>query len=141
MEPAAWSVVIAAAALGVAGWGVIVAHRANGRSKDANAIAEKSLAARQRSLPSTWSSVERLAENLIGFRNQSSRDIMVEGVTVEPEIGARTVSFKVPLPTRVEYGDFYPLRLNRMLAGNAEKVILRWRYEDSAETQSAERIL
>jgi hypothetical protein len=141
MELDAWSVVVAAVAVCIAIWGVIVAHRANGRSKEANEISRQSLETQQRSVLPSWSSNESGNRARPVFRNQSSRTIVVERVWAKPGTDAVFFQFVAPLPQRVEYGDVFSAYVSVEGYPVPTHVAIEWRYEDETDTQVSERLL
>ena len=131
----------------IAGWSVIVAHRANGRATEANrlageanGIANESLEAQQKSLPPVWSAVGD-DKSAPAFRNQSGRNVVVERLQIEPGVTAGYVSLRTALPTRVEYGDTFEFSVQRMMGPNPALARIHWRFEDETEVQATERYL
>jgi hypothetical protein len=141
MELDAWSVVVAAVAVGIAVWGVIVAHRANGRSMEANEIARKSLEAQQRSLPPEWSSNESGKWASSSYRNQSSRVIIVERLSTLPEAQNVYIEDDADLPRRVEFGDVLPVDISVEGFPDPTHVVIEWRFEDEDAIHVTERRL
>jgi hypothetical protein len=80
-----------------------------------------------------WGPREELGENVIGFRNQSSRSVVVTKVIVEPEEAAPFVK-DVPRGTRVEYGDVLVVRLDPRLSSPAPRRLeIYWHYDDDQQ--------
>src|SRR5690606_16362407 len=74
---------------------------------EANTLAAEALTVQRSALPPVWSAVELLGEGTVGFRNQSSRAIIVTSIEVEPDEAAPFIEAN-PRPSRVDYGDLLP---------------------------------
>ncbi len=136
MEPTDWIGAIAGVVGVVVAIGaLLVAVRANGRSADANRIAREALEVQRAALPPTWSAIEAIGENVVGFRNQSSRAIIVTSLAVEPDEAAEMV-IADPRPIRVEYGDWLALRVEARYMAAPRGVDIVWRFEDESEETS-----
>lgn len=100
---------------------------------EANALAAEALSVQRAALPPVWSAVELLGEGAVGFRNQSSRAIIVTSIEVEPDQAASFVEAN-PRPSRVDYGDVLPIRLRpRFSSPNPRSLIIGWHYEDDPD--------
>lgn len=108
-------------------------QRAASALAEANALAAEALTVQRAALPPVWSAVELLGEGTVGFRNQSSRAIIVTSIEVEPDEAAPFIAAN-PRPLRVDYGDVLPIRLRpRFSSPTPRSLIIGWHYEDDPD--------
>lgn len=136
------ALIVGIASAGVAVWAVLVAHRANRRSVEANEIAERSngiaadansianevLQLQRQTLPPEWSAAEKAGKYSVQFRNQSGRMIVVLAVEARPEIYEELVRLTEELPIQVDNGDVLRVSVMRGLGGGASSLRIIWRY-------------
>lgn len=125
--------VVAVLAVLIAGASALYARGANNRATEANELAAEALAVQRAGLPPVWSAAELLGENLIGFRNQSSRPIVVTSIEVDPDEAAPFIEAN-PRPSRVDYGDVLPIRLRPRYQSPQPRILtIGWHYEDDPD--------
>lgn len=113
-----------------------VAVRANGKSREANRIAQEALDTQRLGMPPAWDQLVRVDRERVAMTNTSGRNIVVRTADVEVPHGAVVVFDD--LPARVEYGDAFAFRF---VAGHESPRVLTitWSFEGEAGVQTTER--
>lgn len=131
----------AVAAVGVAIWAVIVAHRANAKARranelsdEANGIAKAALKHQKRIAPPVWSQVSRKSESQRTLTNNSGRHIAVTSSTIAPNHLDQELEFP-DLPLLVENGDEFVFRYwSSDFEPTPDKLTLQWHFIDDPES-------
>lgn len=139
IEPVSAELIVSIAAVLISAFGIFIAIRANGRSKDANRIAQRSLDAQHLALPPSWSSIRQASQYVLEIENTSGRHIVVTSYSVEPDAAASFATPRVELPRRVEYGDVLSFSYQRMLGFRITMIRLEWHFEDEETPRTTER--
>ncbi|PPF33589.1 hypothetical protein [Pseudoclavibacter sp. AY1H1] len=135
------SAVVAAVSLVIALDANRRAIQANRISGEGNEIAELSLEAQRRALPPEWTALQSADGSNFTLANQSSKHIEVLSFTADPPEYDGLVSLDRDCPFVVEHGDAFSVNSIRTMAGGAERLLLRWRYQGELEEHETQRLL
>lgn len=102
--------------------------------RQAEAQEEANRIKRQEMTPDDWSAPAHVSGQLWKVTNTSRRLLLVENFEVEPESAANLVSVRTNHEDgRYEYGDSFEFASMRTMGGAAEKLTVRYRYDDDAD--------